>query len=92
MSSRIVSGLDWRRTRYKRTAASPDLRPVKSLVLLQPVLARYAFADALPSNARRGGALVSVANQVDGPVVVTYSANDQAAGVGYRGHSSDERR
>ena len=64
-------------------AASPDLRPVKSLVLLQPVLARYAFAHALPSDSRRGGALASVANQVDGPVVVTYSANDQAAGLTY---------
>jgi hypothetical protein len=64
-------------------AASSDVRPVKSLVLLQPVLARYAFAPALPADTRRGGALVSVARHVDGPIVVTYSANDQAAALSY---------
>jgi hypothetical protein len=52
--------------------------PVKSLVLLQGAFSHFAFADALPHDRKRGGALKGMANRVDGPVLVTHSRKDTA--------------
>jgi pimeloyl-ACP methyl ester carboxylesterase len=52
--------------------------PVKSLVLLQGAFSHFAFADALPHDRRRGGALKGMAVRVDGPILVTHSRKDTA--------------
>jgi hypothetical protein len=57
--------------------------PVKSLVLLQGAFSHFAFADALPHDTKRGGALKGMANRVDGPIVVTHSRKDSAVGSAY---------
>jgi hypothetical protein len=52
--------------------------PVKSLTLLQGAFSHFAFADSLPQDTRRGGALQGMASRVDGPIVVTHSKYDLA--------------
>jgi hypothetical protein len=56
---------------------------IKSLALLQGVLSHHAFAASSGPGNSRPGALAGVIRQVDGPVIVTYSRNDKAAGVVY---------
>jgi hypothetical protein len=53
---------------------------VKSLYLLQGAFSHFAFADALPMDRSRGGALKGVAARVDGPLVASFSVHDTAVG------------
>jgi hypothetical protein len=57
--------------------------PVKTLVLLQGAFSHFSFADALPFDPQRGGALKGMASRVDGPLLVTHSKKDTAVGVAY---------
>jgi hypothetical protein len=57
--------------------------PVKSLFLLQGAFSHYAFADALPQDGTRSGALKGMAARVDGPLLTTQSLRDYAVGVSY---------
>jgi hypothetical protein len=54
--------------------------PVKSLYLLQGAFSHFAFADALPMDRSRGGALKGQAARVDGPVAVSFTVHDLAVG------------
>jgi hypothetical protein len=54
--------------------------PVKSLYLLQGAFSHFAFADALPMDRSRGGALKGMAARVDGPLAVSFSVHDAAVG------------
>lgn len=57
--------------------------PVKSLFLLQGAFSHYAFADQLPHDATRSGALKGMAARVDGPLLATHSLKDLAVGRSY---------
>jgi hypothetical protein len=57
--------------------------PVKSLFLLQGAFSHYAFADKLPADASRSGALKAMSKRVDGPLLTTHSLRDYAVGVTY---------
>jgi len=57
--------------------------PVKSLFLLQGAFSHHAFADHLPFDANRSGALKGMANRVDGPLLTTHSLRDYAVGKSY---------
>ncbi|HZQ99620.1 MAG TPA: serine-threonine protein kinase [Chloroflexota bacterium] len=54
--------------------------PVASLVLLQGAFSHFAFAEKLPFDPSRAGALAGLAARVDGPLVVTHSRFDTAVG------------
>ncbi|MBW5485877.1 serine-threonine protein kinase [Streptomyces bambusae] len=56
---------------------------VKSLTLLQGAFSHYAFADQLPHDKGRGGALRGLQRRVDGPVVACHSEHDSALKVFY---------
>jgi hypothetical protein len=58
----------------------PANSPVKSLYLLQGAFSHFAFADALPMDRARGGALKGMAARVDGPLVASFSVHDTAVG------------
>jgi hypothetical protein len=59
-------------------------RPVvRSVTLLQGALSHFAFADKLPFDPSRSGALAGLQDRVDGPVVACYSRHDTAVGVFY---------
>jgi hypothetical protein len=58
----------------------PDRSPVRSLYLLQGAFSHFAFADALPMDRSRGGALKGMAARVDGPLVASFSVHDTAVG------------
>jgi hypothetical protein len=62
----------------------PDgVRNVKSVTLLQGAFSHYAFAPSLPHAPGRSGALRSLEQRVDGPVVACHSRHDSALGVMY---------
>lgn len=64
--------------------AVPDgARHVKSLTLLQGAFSHYAFADRLPHDKGRGGALHGLQRRVDGPVVACHSPYDTSLKVFY---------
>ena len=58
----------------------PGGSPVRSLYLLQGAFSHFAFADALPMDRSRGGALKGMAARVDGPLVASFSVHDTAVG------------
>jgi hypothetical protein len=58
----------------------PGASPVASLYLLQGAFSHFAFADALPTDPGRGGALKGMASRVDGPLVASFSMHDLAVG------------
>ena len=58
----------------------PGDSPVKSLYLLQGAFSHFAFADALPMDRSRGGALKGMAARVDGPLAASFSVHDTAVG------------
>jgi hypothetical protein len=58
----------------------PANSPVKSLYLLQGAFSHFAFADALPMDRSRGGALKGMAARVDGPLLASFSVHDLAVG------------
>jgi hypothetical protein len=57
--------------------------PVKSLFLLQGAFSHFAFADKLPHDATRHGALKGMASRVDGPLLTTHSQKDLAVARSY---------
>lgn len=57
--------------------------PVKSLFLLQGAFSHFAFADQLPHDATRSGALKGMAARVDGPLLTTHSKKDLAVARSY---------
>ncbi|MEV7584070.1 serine-threonine protein kinase [Streptomyces erythrochromogenes] len=64
--------------------AVPDgARYVRSVTLLQGAFSHYAFADQLPHDKGRGGALRGLQRKVDGPVVACHSPHDSALKVFY---------
>lgn len=52
--------------------------PVKSVTLIQGAFSHFAFAEKLPHDGSRSGALKGMAARVDGPIVVTHSDHDLA--------------
>ena len=60
-----------------------DPSPVKSVTLLQGAFSHFAFAQPLPFDASRKGALAGMLARVDGPLVVCYSEHDAAVGTFY---------
>jgi hypothetical protein len=65
------------------STAADAASPVKSLFLLQGAFSHYAFADKLPHDASRSGALKGMARFVDGPLLTTHSLKDLAVGASY---------
>ncbi len=61
----------------------PGVKPVKSVFLLQGAFSHYAFADRLPHDANRGGALAGMLQRVEGPFVASFSEFDYAVGRAY---------
>jgi hypothetical protein len=61
-------------------AGLPAAASVRSLTLLQGAFSHFAFADALPHDRSRSGALRGMQQRVDGPVVVCFSSHDSAVG------------
>ncbi|MFI9255385.1 serine-threonine protein kinase [Streptomyces sp. NPDC053069] len=62
----------------------PDgVRAVKSVTLLQGAFSHYAFADGLPQDPGRAGALKGRQRLIDGPLVCCYSHFDSALGTFY---------
>ncbi|MFI6286245.1 serine-threonine protein kinase [Streptomyces sp. NPDC051018] len=62
----------------------PDgARNVKSVTLLQGAFSHYAFSPSLPHAPGHAGALRSLEQRVDGPVVACYSRHDSALGTIY---------
>jgi hypothetical protein len=57
--------------------------PVKSLVLVQGAFSHFAFAQPMPIDATRSGALASYRNRVDGPLIATFTSADRAVGWWY---------
>jgi hypothetical protein len=60
-----------------------DPSPVKAVTLLQGAFSHFAFAEPLPFDANRKGALAGMLQRIDGPLTVCYSKHDSAVGVFY---------
>ncbi|MEO6866117.1 MAG: serine/threonine protein kinase, partial [Gemmatimonadaceae bacterium] len=56
---------------------------VESVFLLQGAFSHFAFAQQLPFDGSRSGALVGMNKRVDGPLCVTHSLKDTAVGTAY---------
>jgi hypothetical protein len=54
--------------------------PVKSVTLLQGAFSHFAFAQPLPFDAGRNGALAGMLARVDGPLTACFSSHDLAVG------------
>lgn len=65
------------------TSLERERSPVKSLFLLQGAFSHFAFADRLPHDATRSGALKGMAARVDGPLLTTHSQKDLAVARSY---------
>lgn len=62
----------------------PDgVRNVKSVTLLQGAFSHYVFAPSLPHATHNAGALRTMEQRVDGPLVACHSRHDSALGVIY---------
>ncbi|AQT76422.1 serine-threonine protein kinase [Streptomyces sp. fd1-xmd] len=68
---------------FSLRAVPEGARYVRSLTLLQGAFSHYAFADRLPHDKGRGGALRGLHRKVDGPVVACHSPHDSALRVFY---------
>jgi hypothetical protein len=62
-------------------ASTPS--PVKSVTLLQGAFSHFAFADQLPFDASRAGALAGMLTRIDGPLTCCFSVHDDAVGTLY---------
>ncbi|MCX4777369.1 serine-threonine protein kinase [Streptomyces sp. NBC_01264] len=58
-------------------------RNVKSLTVLQGAFSHYAFADSLPHDRGRGGALRGLQARIDGPLTACHSPYDSSLKVFY---------
>ncbi|MEU7577477.1 serine-threonine protein kinase [Streptomyces sp. NPDC041068] len=65
---------------YALRGMPADVRTVKSVTLLQGAFSHYAFAERLPHDKGRGGALHGMQKRIDGPLVSCYSHFDDALG------------
>jgi len=54
--------------------------PVKAVTLLQGAFSHFAFAQPLPFDAGRNGALAGMLDRIDGPLAVCFSVHDGAVG------------
>ncbi len=63
--------------------AAVPTSPVHSLTLLEGAFSHFAFADRLPFDPARGGALSGMAARVSGPLLACYSSHDHAVGLFY---------
>lgn len=57
--------------------------PIKSVTLLQGAFSHFAFAQPLPFDASRNGALAGMLSRIDGPLTVCFSTHDGAVGKMY---------
>jgi hypothetical protein len=60
-----------------------DPSPVKSVTLLQGAFSHFAFAQPLPLDANRNGALAGMLDRIDGPLTACFSSHDNAVGTFY---------
>jgi hypothetical protein len=60
-----------------------DLSPVKAVTLLQGAFSHFAFAQPLPLDANRNGALAGMLDRIDGPLTACFSSHDSAVGTLY---------
>jgi hypothetical protein len=63
--------------------ATGGASPIKSLSLIQGAFSHFSFANPTPCQAVQSGALSSVKNRVDGPLLSTFTAADRAVGWWY---------
>jgi hypothetical protein len=63
--------------------ATGGASPVKSLTLIQGAFSHFSFARPTPCRAVPAGALASVLDRVDGPLLSTFTAADRAVGWWY---------
>ncbi|MEU9147226.1 serine-threonine protein kinase [Streptomyces sp. NPDC048349] len=68
---------------YSLRAIPDGSRCVASLTLLQGAFSHYAFAERLPHDRNRGGALGGLQRKVAGPVVACHSPHDTSLRVFY---------
>ena len=57
--------------------------PVKAVTLLEGAFSHFAFAQPLPFDASRNGALAGMLNRIDGPLTACFSTHDSAVGTFY---------
>lgn len=57
--------------------------PIASLSLIQAAFSHFAFADELPHDRKRSGALAGMQQRVGGPILVTHTLRDSAVGTAY---------
>jgi hypothetical protein len=57
--------------------------PIKSLFLIQGAFSHFAFAQQMPIDVSRSGALAGYHNRVDGPLLATFTSADRAVGWWY---------
>jgi hypothetical protein len=60
-----------------------DPSPVKAVTLLQGAFSHFAFAQPLPFDASRNGALAGMLDRIDGPLTACFSTHDSAVGTFY---------
>ncbi len=68
---------------FSLRALPSGARNVKSLTILQGAFSHYAFADSLPHDRGRGGALRGLQGRVDGPLTACHSPYDSSLKVFY---------
>ncbi|MET9851978.1 serine-threonine protein kinase [Streptomyces sp. NPDC006450] len=68
---------------FSLRALPSGARNVKSLTVLQGAFSHYAFADSLPHDGGRGGALRGLQGRVDGPLTACHSPYDSSLKVFY---------
>ena len=61
----------------------PGPSPVRAVTLLEGAFSHFAFADPLPFDASRKGALAGMLARINGPLVVCFSSHDSAVGTFY---------
>jgi hypothetical protein len=61
----------------------PGSSPVRAVTLLEGAFSHFAFANPLPFDASRRGALAGMLGKINGPLVVCFSSHDSAVGTYY---------